>query len=94
MFKTYNIKKILFLLFLIPIAGFSQNACKKCSPFSATNNWSELLFCLSDEIKKSENINVYICRVHCYGAIFQNTDSLILETNNIKKNILKEIFST
>ena len=78
-------KLIVFVLLTFPIIGLSQNACKKCSQFSATNNWSELLLCLSDEIKKSENINDYMCRVQCYGLIFQSEDSLLLETDNIKK---------
>ena len=78
-------KKFILFVLLIPILGLSQNACKKCSQFSATNNWSELLLCLSDEIKKSENINDYMCRVQCYGVIFQREDSLLLEIDNIKK---------
>jgi hypothetical protein len=78
-------KKFIVFVLLIPIVGLSQNACKKCSQFSATNNWSELLLCLSDEIKKSENINDYMCRVQCYGVIFQREDSLLLEIDNIKK---------
>lgn len=76
-------KLIVFVLLTFPIIGLSQNACKKCSQFSATNNWSELLLCLSDEIKKSENINDYMCRVQCYELISMSEDSL-LETENIK----------
>ena len=46
--------------------------------------------CISDEIKKTENINDYMCRVQCFGAIFQKTDSITLEINSIKKYYSKK----
>ena len=83
-------RKFYFILLLFPFFGFSQNACKKCSIFSANNNWSKLILCISDEIKKTENINDYMCRVQCFGAIFQKTDSITLEINSIKKYYSKK----
>ena len=53
------------------------------------NKWSDLILCISDEIKKTDNINDYMCRVQCYGAIVQKTDSITLFINNIKKNCSK-----
>ena len=69
---------------MLPIIGYSQNACKKCSEFSVNNNWTELISCISAEITRTENINDYMCRVQCYGAIFQSSDSLFININNIK----------
>tara|TARA_B100000965_G_C19148725_1_gene565021 strand:+ start:270 stop:617 length:348 start_codon:yes stop_codon:yes gene_type:complete len=69
---------------MLPIIGYSQNACKKCSEFSVNNNWTELISCISAEITRTENINDYMCRVQCYGAIFQSSDSLFIYINNIK----------
>ncbi|MDC3133319.1 hypothetical protein OA958_00605 [Bacteroidota bacterium] len=83
-------RKFYFILLLFPFFGFSQNACKKCSIFSANNNWSKLILCISDEIKKTENINDYMCRVQCFGAIFQKTDSITLEINSSKKYYSKK----
>lgn len=83
-------KKFCFILLLIPFFGLSQNACKKCSEFSANNNWSKLLLCISTEIEKTENINDYMCRVQCYGAIIQNTDSINLYLENDKKYYSKK----
>ena len=83
-------RKFYFILLLFPFFGFSQNACKKCSIFSANNNWSKLILCISDEIKKTENINDYMCRVQCFGAIFQKTDSITLEINISKKYYSKK----
>ena len=54
------------------------------------NKWSDLISCISDEIKKTDNINDYMCRVQCYGAIVQKTDSITLFINNIKKNCSKK----
>ena len=83
-------RKFYFILLLFPFFGFSQNACKKCSIFSANNNWSKLILCISDEINKTENINDYMCRVQCFGAIFQKTDSITLEINSSKKYYSKK----
>ena len=83
-------RKFYFILLLFPFFGFPQNACKKCSIFSANNNWSKLILCISDEIKKTENINDYMCRVQCFGAIFQKTDSITLEINSSKKYYSKK----
>jgi len=83
-------KKLYLLLLMLPIIGYSQNACKKCSEFSVNNNWTELISCISDEIIKTENINDYMCRVQCYGAIFQSSDSIFLYLNNNKTFCTKE----
>ena len=83
-------KKLYFIILLFPFFGHSQNACKKCSNFSANNNWSKLILCVSDEINKTENINDYMCRVQCFGAIFQKTDSITLEINSSKKYYSKK----
>ena len=83
-------RKFYFILLLFPFFGFSQNACKKCSIFSENNNLSKLILCISDEIKKTENINDYMCRVQCFGAIFQKTDSITLEINSSKKYYSKK----
>ena len=78
------------ILLLFPFFGLSQNACKKCSEFSVENKWSDLILCISDEIKKTDNINDYMCRVQCYGAIVQKKDSISLFINNIKKYCSKK----
>ena len=83
-------KKLCIILLFLPFFGLSQNACKKCSEFSVENKWSDLISCISDEIKKTDNINDYMCRVQCYGAIVQKTDSITLFINNIKKNYSKK----
>jgi hypothetical protein len=83
-------KKLYFILLLFPFFGFSQNACKKCSNFSTNNNWSKLILCISDEIKKTENINDYMCRVQCFGAIFQKTDSILFSLDSSKKYYSKK----
>ena len=83
-------KKLYIILLFLPFFGLSQNACKKCSEFSVENNWSYIISCISDEIKKTDNINDYMCRVQCYGAIVQKTDSITLFINNIKKNCSKK----
>ncbi len=77
-------KKLYLFLLIFPIIGISQNACKKCSEFSVNNNWTELISCISAEIIETENINDYMCRVQCYGAIFQSSDSIFLHLNNNK----------
>ena len=77
-------KKLYLFLLIFPIIGISQNACKKCSEFSVNNNWTELISCISAEIIESENINDYMCRVQCYGAIFQSPDSIFLNLNKNK----------
>tara|TARA_B100000963_G_C22312810_1_gene530826 strand:+ start:159 stop:506 length:348 start_codon:yes stop_codon:yes gene_type:complete len=69
---------------MLPIIGYSQNACKKCSEFSVNNNWNELISCISAEIIETDNINDYMCRVQCYGTIFQSSDSIFLHLNNSK----------
>ena len=83
-------KKLCIILLFLPFFGLSQNACKKCSEFSVENKWSDLISCISDEIKKTDNINDYMCRVQCYGVIVQKTDSLTLFLNNIKKYCSKK----
>ena len=83
-------KELSIILLFLPFFGLSQNACKKCSEFSVENKWSDLISCISDEIKKTDNINDYMCRVQCYGAIVQKTDSIILFINNIKKYCSKK----
>ena len=83
-------KKLCIILLFLPFYGTSQNACKKCSEFSVENNWPDLISCISDEIKKTDNINEYMCRVQCYGAIVQKTDSITLFINNIKKYCSKK----
>ena len=82
--------KLCIILLLFPFFALSQNACKKCSEFSVENNWPDLISCVSDEIKKTDNINDYMCRVQCYGAIVQKTDSITLFINNIKKYCSKK----
>ncbi len=82
--------KLCIILLLFPFFGLSQNACKKCSEFSVENKWSDLILCISDEIKKTDNINDYMCRVQCYGAIVQKKDSISLFINNIKKYCSKK----
>ena len=77
-------------MLLIPFFGLSQNGCKICSKFSVENKWSDLISCISNEIKKTDNINDYMCRVQCYGAIVQKTDSVTLFLNNIKKYCSKK----
>ena len=83
-------KKLCIILLFLPFFGLPQNACKKCSEFSVENKWSDLISCISDEIKKTDNINDYMCRVQCYGSIVQKTDSITLFINNIKKNCFKK----
>jgi hypothetical protein len=83
-------KKLIIFMLLIPFFGLSQNGCKKCSKFSVENKWSDLISCISNEIKKTDNINDYMCRVQCYGAIVQKTDSVTLFLNNIKKYCSKK----
>ena len=83
-------KKLCIILLFLPFYGTSQNACKKCSEFSVENNWPDLISCISDEIKKTDNINDYMCRVQCYGTIVQKTDSITLFINNIKKYCSKK----
>ena len=83
-------KKLCIIILFLPFFGLSQNACKKCSEFSVGNKWSDLISCISDEIKKTDNINDYMCRVQCYGVIVQKTDSITLFINNIKKNCSKK----
>jgi hypothetical protein len=90
MVKRYEMKNLCLILLFLPLFGLSQNACKKCSEFSVENKWSDLISCISDEIIKTDNINDYMCRVQCYGAIVQKTDSITLFINNIKKNCSKK----
>ena len=85
-------KNLCLILVFLPFFGLSQDACKKCSEFSVENNWPDLISCVSKEIKKTDNINDYMCRVQCYGAIVQKTDSITLIINNVKKYCLKRIF--
>ena len=88
--KLYKWRSYVLFYFFLPFFGLSQNACKKCSEFSVENKWSDLISCISDEIKKTDNINDYMCRVQCYGVIVQKTDSITLFINNIKKNCSKK----
>ena len=83
-------KKLCLFLLIFPIIGFSQNTCKKCSEFSVNNNWTKLISCISAEIVETENINDYMCRVQCYGAFFQSSDSIFLHLNNNKTSYTKK----
>ena len=78
------------ILLFLPLIGLSQDACKKCSEFSVENKWSDLISWNSDEIKKTDNIDDYMCRVQCYWAIVQKTDSNTLFINNVKKYYSKK----
>tara|TARA_B100000768_G_scaffold125622_1_gene116337 strand:+ start:72 stop:443 length:372 start_codon:yes stop_codon:yes gene_type:complete len=83
-------KKLCIIVLFLPFFGLSQNACKKCSEFSVKNDWSDLILCISDEITITDNINDYMCRVQCFGAIVQNTGSVTLFLNNKKKYYTKK----
>jgi hypothetical protein len=69
-------KKLLITLILTPGLLISQNACKTCSEFSKSNNWSDFLECVSEKIKIENNINDYMCRASSYGFAFGSSDSI------------------
>ncbi|MEC7646456.1 MAG: hypothetical protein VX689_03110 [Bacteroidota bacterium] len=81
-------KKILIILVLAPGILIAQNACKTCSEFSKTEEWSKFMQCVTKEIEKDNNINDYMCRAISYGFAFSNLNSI--ESNDGKKILKKE----
>ena len=69
-------KKLFFVLILIPTFLIGQNACKECSEFSKSKEWSQFMKCVTKEIEKTSNISDYMCRATSYGFAFANLDSI------------------
>ena len=69
-------KKILLILILTPSMLIAQNACKACSEFSKSKEWSKFIECVTKKIDQDGNINDYMCRATSYGFIFANIDSI------------------
>ena len=69
-------KKLLLILILIPSMLIAQNACKTCSEFSKSKEWSQFMKCVTKEIEKTSNISDYMCRATSYGFAFANLDSI------------------
>ena len=69
-------KKILLILILLPSILISQNACKTCSEFSTSKEWSKFIECVTKKIEQDDNINDYMCRATSYGFAFANLDSI------------------
>ena len=80
-------KKILIILILAPCILTAQNACKTCSNFSKSEDWSKFMQCVTKEIQQNKNINDYMCRAMSYGFAFANQDSIISKEG---KYLLKE----
>ena len=69
-------KKLLLILILTPSMLIAQNACKACSEFSKSKEWSKFIECVTKKIDQDGNINDYMCRATSYGFIFANLDSI------------------
>tara|TARA_B100000427_G_C15076117_1_gene406317 strand:+ start:52 stop:492 length:441 start_codon:yes stop_codon:yes gene_type:complete len=69
-------KKILLILILTPTILIAQNACKTCSEFSKSKEWSKFIECVTKKIDQDGNINDYMCRATSYGFAFANLDSI------------------
>ena len=69
-------KKLLLILILTPSMLIAQNACKECSEFSKSKEWSKFIECVTKKIDQDGNINDYMCRATSYGFIFANLDSI------------------
>ena len=69
-------KKLLLILILTPSILIAQNACKTCSEFSKSKEWSKFIECVTNKIEQDGNINDYMCRATSYGFIFANLDSI------------------
>tara|TARA_Y100000766_G_scaffold247096_1_gene228007 strand:+ start:324 stop:725 length:402 start_codon:yes stop_codon:yes gene_type:complete len=54
----------------------AQNACKTCSEFSKSKEWSKFFQCVTKKIEKDSNITDYMCRATSYGFAFGNLDSI------------------
>ena len=82
-------KKLLLILILTPSMLIAQNACKACSEFSKSKEWSKFIECVTKKIDQDGNLNDYMCRATSYGFIFANLDSI---KSFYKKNeyIIKE----
>ena len=46
-------KKLLFIFILAPSMLIAQNACKTCSEFSKSKEWSQFMKCVTKEIEKT-----------------------------------------
>ena len=69
-------KKLLLILILTPSMLIAQNACKTCSEFSKSKEWSQFMKCVTKEIEKTSNISDYMCRATSYGFVFASLDSI------------------
>ena len=69
-------KKLLFIFILAPSMLIAQNACKTCSEFSKSKEWSQFMKCVTKKIEKNSNISDYMCRATSYGFIFASLDSI------------------
>ena len=69
-------KKLLLILILTPSMLIAQNACKTCSEFSKSKEWSKFIECVTNKIEQDGNINDYMCRATSYGFAFANLDSI------------------
>ena len=69
-------QKILLILILAPSMLIAQNACKTCSEFSKSKEWSKFMQCVTKKIEQDGNINDYMCRATSYGFAFTNLDSI------------------
>ena len=69
-------KKLFFVLILTPTLLIGQNACKECSEFSKSKEWSKFIECVTNKIEQDGNINDYMCRATSYGFAFANLDSI------------------
>ena len=71
-----KLKKILLILILTPTILIAQNACKTCSEFSKSKEWSKFINCVTKKIEQYANINDYMCRATSYGFAFASLDSI------------------
>ena len=55
-------KKLLLILILTPSLLIAQNACKECSKFSKSKEWSKFMECVTKKLEQEGNINYYMCR--------------------------------
>ena len=69
-------KKLFFVLILTPTLLIGQNACKECSEFSKSKEWSKFMQCVTKKIEQDGNINDLMCRATSYGFAFANLDSI------------------
>ena len=69
-------KTLLLILILTPSMLMAQSACKTCSEFSKSKEWSKFMQCVTKKIEQDGNINDYMCRATSYGFAFTNLDSI------------------